>query len=43
MELFDAIKKRRVTREFSDKEVDFSCIESMIEAAAYAPTCNHMK
>lgn len=43
MEVFEAIKKRRTTREFSDKEVDFSCIESMIEAATYAPTCNHMK
>ena len=38
MELFEAIKKRRITREFSDKEVEFSCIESMIEAGTLAPS-----
>ena len=38
MELFEAIKKRRITREVSDKEVEFSCIESMIEAGTLAPT-----
>jgi nitroreductase len=43
MELYDAIKKRRMTREFSDYEVEEASIEAIIEAATLAPTCNHMK
>lgn len=43
MEFSEVIKKRRITREFSNQEVDYASIESMIEAATLAPTCNHLK
>lgn len=43
MELNDVMKKRRITREFSDQEVDYASIESIIEAATMAPSCNHLK
>lgn len=43
MELDEAIKKRRVTREFSNREVEYESIEAMLDAATMAPTCNHLK
>ena len=41
MELYDAIDKRRTTREFLDKEVDFEAIRRILEAGNKAPTWNH--
>lgn len=39
MEFNDVIKKRRITREFSNKEVEYKDIEAIIEAGTLAPTC----
>lgn len=41
MEFYNTIKKRRTTREFLDKEVDFEAIKRILEAGNMAPTWNH--
>lgn len=41
MELYEAIEKRRTTREFLDKEVDFKAIKRILEAGNKAPTWDH--
>ncbi len=41
MEFYEAIDKRRTTREFSDKEVDFEAIKRILQAGNKAPTWNH--
>ena len=41
MEFYDAIKTRRTTREFLDKEVDFEAIKRILDAGNRAPTWNH--
>lgn len=41
MEFYEAINKRRTTREFLDKEVDFEIIKRILEAGNKAPTWNH--
>lgn len=41
MELYEAIDKRRTTREFSDKEVDFEAIKRILDAGNKAPTWDH--
>ncbi len=41
MELYEAISKRRTTREFLDKEVDFEAIKRILEAGNKAPTWDH--
>ena len=41
MEFYNTIKKRRTTREFLDKEVDFEAIKRILEAGNMAPTLNH--
>ena len=43
MEFNEVIKKRRMTREFSNKEVQYCDIEAIIEAGSLAPTCNHLR
>ncbi len=39
--LFEAIGKRRTTKEFLDKEVDFDIIKRILEAGNMASTWNH--
>ena len=41
MELYEAINKRRTTREFLDTEVDFEVIKRILEAGNKAPTWDH--
>ena len=41
MELYEAIEKRRTTRQFLDKEVDFETIKRILEAGNKAPTWDH--
>lgn len=41
MEFYEAINKRRTTREFLDKEVDFEVIKRILDAGNKAPTWNH--
>lgn len=41
MELFEAIKQRKTTREFLDKEVDFESIKRILQAGNKAPTWDH--
>ena len=41
MELYEAIEKRRTTRQFLDKEVDFEAVKRILEAGNKAPTWNH--
>ena len=41
MELYEAINKRKTTREFLDTEVDFEVIKRILEAGNKAPTWNH--
>lgn len=41
MDFYEAVKKRRTAREFSDKEVDFEAIKRVLEAGNKAPTWNH--
>ena len=38
MELYEAINKRKTTREFLDTEVDFEVIKRILEAGNRAPT-----
>lgn len=41
MEFYEAIEKRRTTREFLDKEVDFEAIKRILQAGNKAPTWDH--
>lgn len=41
MELYEAINKRKTSREFLDKEVDFEVIKRILEAGNKAPTWDH--
>lgn len=41
MELYEAINKRKTTREFLDREVDFEAVKRILEAGNKAPTWNH--
>lgn len=41
MEFYEAINKRRTTREFLEKEVDFEAIKRILDAGNKAPTWNH--
>ena len=41
MEFYEAINKRRTTREFLKREVDFDIIKRILEAGNKAPTWNH--
>ena len=41
MEFYEVINKRRTTREFLDKDVDFEVIKRILEAGYKAPTWNH--
>ena len=41
MEFYDVVNKRRTTREFLDKEVDFETIKRILAAGNKAPTWNH--
>ena len=43
MEFNDVIKNRRITREFSNKEVDSKDIEANIEAGTFAPSNNYLR
>lgn len=43
MEFYDVINKRRTTREFLNKEVDFEVIKRILEAGNKSPTCNHKR
>lgn len=43
MEFNEVIKKRRVTREFAKRQVEFKYIEAIIEAGTLAPSCNHLR
>ena len=41
MELYEAINKRKTTREFLDTKVDFQVIKKILEAGNKAPTWDH--
>lgn len=41
MDFFEVINKRRTTRQFLDKDVDFNLIEKILDAGNKAPTWNH--
>ena len=41
MEFYETINKRRTTREFLDKEVDFETIKRILDAENKAPTWGH--
>lgn len=41
MELYEAINKRKTTREFLDTEVDFAAIKRILTAGNKAPTWDH--
>ena len=41
MELYEAIEKRRTTRQFLDKAVDFEAIKRILKAGTKAPTWDH--
>lgn len=41
MEFYEAIEKRRTTRQFLKKQVDFEAIKRILEAGNRAPTWNH--
>lgn len=41
MEFYEAIEKRRTTRQFLKKEVDFESIKRILEAGNKAPTWDH--
>ena len=41
MDFYEAINKRRTTRQFLDKEVDFEAIKRILEAGNKAPTWDH--
>lgn len=41
MEFYEVINKRRTTRQWLDKDVDFDAIKRILEAGNKAPTWNH--
>lgn len=41
MELYEAINKRKTTREFLDTEVDFEVMKRILESGNKAPTWDH--
>ena len=41
MEFYEAIDKRRTTRQFLQKDVDFEAIKRILEAGNKAPTWDH--
>ena len=41
MEFYEVVNKRKTTREFLDKEVDFEVIKRILEAGNKAPTWDH--
>lgn len=41
MEFYEAINKRKTTREFLEKGVDFEAIKRILEAGNKAPTWDH--
>ena len=41
MEFYEAISKRKTTREFLEKEVGFEIIKRILEAGNKAPTWDH--
>ena len=41
MEFYEAIRKRKTTREFLDTEIDFEVIKRILEAGNKAPTWDH--
>ena len=43
MELYDAISKRRITRDFQDKTVPEEVLERIINAGLQAPTHDHLR
>ncbi|BCY19226.1 MAG: nitroreductase family protein [Chloroflexi bacterium] len=43
MDIYEAMQKRMTIRDFSDKPVDESVIEKIINAGFLAPTNNHMR
>lgn len=43
MDLYEAIKKRRVIREWADKNVDYAEIKRILEAGLSAPSNNHLR
>ncbi|NBI67158.1 hypothetical protein D1646_10075 [Pseudoflavonifractor sp. 60] len=43
MEFYEVIKKRKTSREWADKEVDFEAVKQIIDAGLAAPTHNHLR
>lgn len=43
MDFYEAVEKRRTTREFLDKEIDPDVIRRILEAGNAAPTWNHSR
>lgn len=43
MDLYEAIEKRRTTRQFLDKEVNFEAIKRILKAGTKAPTWDHSR
>lgn len=43
MEFYDAIKKRRTVREWSDRKVGEEVIKRIVEAGLAAPSNNHLR
>lgn len=43
MEFYEVIKKRKNSREWADKEVDFEAVKQIIDAGLAAPTHNHLR
>ncbi len=43
MNLINLLKERRSIRKFTDKKVDKSSLEKMVEVARYAPTANNVQ
>lgn len=41
MELYEAIDKRKTTREFLDRQVDFEAVKRILQAGNRAPTWDH--
>ena len=41
MDLYEAMEKRRTTRQFLEKEVDFEAIKRILKAGTKAPTWDH--
>ncbi len=43
MELYEAIRKRKTTRDWQNKDVDIKTIKRIVDAGLKAPTHNHMR